>query len=72
MVKRADALADRFGLRGYDSIHLAAAEALMVALIPHAIQFASVDTELNDAATALVMECLAALQHRDLHLQFNA
>jgi predicted nucleic acid-binding protein len=53
LCKRAAHLADRFGLRGYDSIHLAAAEALMIQIMPQKMVFASFDQALNRAAAAL-------------------
>jgi uncharacterized protein len=56
LCKRAANLADRFGLRGYDSIHLAAAEALMIQIMPQKMMFASFDQALNRAAAALGIE----------------
>lgn len=55
LCKRAAHLADRFGLRGYDSIHLAAAEALCIQIMPQKLLFASYDHALNAAAQALGM-----------------
>lgn len=55
LVKRAGGLADRFGLRGYDSVHLAAAEAVMLASMPQPFHFCSFDIKLNEAASALGM-----------------
>ena len=53
LCKRAANLADRFGLRGYDSVHLAAAEALMIQIMPQKLVFASYDQALNRAAVSL-------------------
>jgi predicted nucleic acid-binding protein len=53
LVKRAGNLADQFGLRGYDSIHLAAAEAISLQIMPQPLIFACFDSKLNDAAKAL-------------------
>jgi uncharacterized protein len=53
LCKRAAHLADRFGLRGYDSIHLASAEALMIQIMPQKLIFASYDQQLNRAAVNL-------------------
>ena len=53
LCKRAANLADRFGLRGYDSVHLAAAEALMIQIMPQKLIFASYDQALNRAAISL-------------------
>jgi uncharacterized protein len=53
LCKRAANLADRFGLRGYDSVHLAADEALMIQIMPQKLVFASYDVALNRAAAAL-------------------
>ena len=55
MVRRAGELADRFGLRGYDSVHLAAAEAVSLLLMPEPLAFVCFDERLNDAARALGM-----------------
>jgi predicted nucleic acid-binding protein len=59
LCKRAANLANRFGLRGYDSVHLAAAEALMIQVMPQKIIFASYDDALNRAASALGLDVLA-------------
>ena len=58
LVKRAGNLADQFGLRGYDSIHLAAAEAISLQIMPQTLIFACFDKHLNDAAKALGMTVL--------------
>lgn len=58
LVKRAGFLADRFGLRGYDSIHLAAAEAISLQIMPQPLWFASFDCHLNRAAEASGMALL--------------
>ena len=55
MVRRAGDLADRFGLRGYDSVHLAAAEAISLLLMPEPLAFVCFDERLCDAAGALGM-----------------
>ena len=55
MVRRAGDLADRFGLRGYDSVHLAAAEAISLLLMPDPLAFVCFDERLCDAARALGM-----------------
>jgi uncharacterized protein len=52
MIRRAGDLADRFGLRGYDSVHLAAAEAISLLLMPQRLTFVCFDDRLNEAATA--------------------
>ncbi len=53
IIRRAGDLADRFGLRGYDSVHLAAAEAISLLLMPERLHFVCFDERLNDAANAL-------------------
>ena len=53
IVRRAGDLADRFGLRGYDSVHLAAAEAISLLLMPEPLTFVCFDDRLNDAAAGL-------------------
>ena len=55
IIRRAGDLADRFGLRGYDSVHLAAAEAISLLLMPQPLSFVCFDDRLNDAAGALGM-----------------
>lgn len=55
IIRRAGDLADRFGLRGYDSVHLAAAEAISLLLMPEPLTFVCFDDRLNDAAKALGM-----------------
>ena len=55
-IRRAGDLADRFGLRGYDSVHLAAAEAISLLLTPQSLMFVCFDDRLNDAARALGLE----------------
>ena len=52
MIRRAGDLADRFGLRGYDSVHLADAESLVIDR-RHPVHFASFDSALNRAAAEL-------------------
>lgn len=53
LIKRAGNLVDQFGLRGYDSIHLAAAEAISLQIMPQPLIFACFDNKLNDAAKKL-------------------
>jgi len=53
MVRRAGDLAERFELRGYDSVHLAAAESVRVAQGADFLFFASFDDRLNHAAADL-------------------
>ncbi len=60
LVKRAANFADQFGLRGYDSIHLAAAEAISLQIMPQPLVFACFDNHLNAAAKALGMSVLNA------------
>ena len=54
-LRRAGELADRFGLRGYDSMHLAAAESLLVGRGKDYLHFLSFDRALNEAAKDLGM-----------------
>ena len=57
LLRRAGELAERFSLRGYDSVHLAAAESL----ISHTrdfLYFASFDNALNDTASELGLRLL--------------
>ncbi|MEX2124106.1 MAG: type II toxin-antitoxin system VapC family toxin [Woeseia sp.] len=59
LVRRAGELAERFGLRGYDSVHLAAAEQANDAagrIVPFV--FAAFDAGLNRAAEGLGLELL--------------
>jgi len=53
MVNRAGELAHQYGLRGYDSVHLAAAEALAARVAPAPFRFAVFDGELTEAARSL-------------------
>ena len=55
LIHRAGDLADRFGLRGYGSVHLAAAEAISLLLMPELLSFVCFDERLCDAARALGM-----------------
>ena len=55
LIHRAGDLADRFGFQSYDSIHLAAAEAISLLLMPEPLAFVCFDERLNDAARALGM-----------------
>ena len=59
LMRRAGDLADRFGLRGYDSVHLAAAEAISLLLMPEALAFVCFDERLCDAANSLGMATAA-------------
>lgn len=60
LIKRAGFLADQFGLRGYDSVHLAAAEALSLQIMPLPLIFACFDAQLNHAAMALGLSLLTS------------
>jgi len=57
--RRAGELAERFGLRGYDSVHLAAAESLRVGQGSDLLRFASFDERLNQSATELGLPLLS-------------
>ena len=59
MIRRAGELAERFGLRGYDSVHLAAAESLRVGQGADLLRFASFDERLNQSAAELGLPVLA-------------
>ena len=59
MIRRAGDLAMHFGLRGYDSVHLAAAESLLAGHGKHLLHFASFDRALNQAAEAIGLNLLA-------------
>jgi len=61
MVRRAGDLAERLGLRGYDSVHLAAAES-MASVFGEAVdfRFAVFDQQLASAAKALGLRTLPA------------
>ncbi len=54
MIRRAGDLTEQFGLRGYDSVHLAAAE-MLNRESPMQLTFACFDRKLNHAAQALEM-----------------
>ena len=58
MIRRAGELAERFGLRGYDSVHLAAAESLVIDH-RHPVHFASFDGSLNEAAAKVGLQTLS-------------
>ena len=58
MVRHAGDLAERFELRGYDSVHLAAAESLRVGRGTESLCFASFDDRLNHAAAELGFQLL--------------
>ena len=57
MIRRAGELAERFGLRGYDSVHLAAAESLQSQSVDN-LRFASFDERLNQSAAELGLPLL--------------
>lgn len=59
ILRRAGELADRFGLRGYDSVHLAAAESLRVGRNADSLRFACFDARLNQSAEELGLRLLA-------------
>jgi len=59
MIRRAGDLAERFGLRGHDSVHLAAAESLRVEQGTDLLRFASFDRLLNQSAEELGLRLLA-------------
>ena len=59
VLRRAGELAERFGLRGYDSVHLAAAESLLAGHGKHVLHFACFDGALNQAAEAIGLHLLA-------------
>ena len=59
MIGRAGDLAMRFGLRGYDSVHLAAAESLLAGQGKQLLHFASFERTLNQAAEAVGLQVLA-------------
>ena len=63
LIRRAGLLCDQFGLRGFDSIHLAAAEAINLQTMPQMTLFASFDRKLNKAAFALGMSILPLTFH---------
>lgn len=58
MIRRAGDLAERFGLRGYDSVHLAAAESLQAGAESELVYFACFDHLLNRSAQALGLRLL--------------
>lgn len=60
MLRRAGDLAERFSLRGYDSVHLAAAESLHINHGSSFLSFASFDHVLNAAASAVGLRLLVA------------
>jgi uncharacterized protein len=59
LLRRAGELAERLGLRGYDSVHLAAAESLHVGHGMGFLCFASFDDRLNQAAAELGLKLLS-------------
>ncbi len=59
VIRRAGDLAMRFSLRGYDSVHLAAAESLLAGQGKQLPYFASFDCALNHAAEAIGLRVLA-------------
>ncbi len=60
VLRRAGELAERLNLRGYDSVHLAAAESLRVGHGTEFLCFASFDDQLNHAAADLGLHLLRA------------
>lgn len=70
LVRRAGDLAQRFGLRGYDSVHLAAAEAVWRALPGVDYRVGVLDGKLAEAARGVGMWCWSkpaqedALKHK--------
>lgn len=58
MLRRAGELAERFWLRGYGSVHLAAAESLLAVPGSEFLRFASFDRALNEAARAIGLRLL--------------
>lgn len=58
MLRRAGDLAERFELRAYDSVHLAAADSLRVGAGTESLCFASFDDRLNRAAAELGFQLL--------------
>lgn len=60
MIRHAGDLAERFGLRGYDSVHLAAAESLRVSHGSDFLGFACFDHALNAAASDIGLRLLVA------------
>ncbi len=58
LVRRAGESAERFSLRGHDSVHPAAAESLTVDHGQSFLRFASFDRPLNEAASVLGMRLL--------------
>ncbi len=60
MLRRAGDLAERFGLRGYDSVHLSAAESLLVGHGADFLCFSSFDRVLNQSADELGLRLLPA------------
>jgi predicted nucleic acid-binding protein len=59
ILRRAGELAERFGLSGYDSMHLAAAESLRVGQGADSLRFACFDARLNQSAEELGLRLLA-------------
>ncbi len=54
MVRRAGELAEQFSLRAYDSMHLSAAEMLLLSQVnPQFLRFACFDRNLNSAARSI-------------------
>lgn len=63
LIRRAGLLCDQFGLRGFDSIHLASAEAINLQTMPQTTVFASFDRKLNKAAFAIGISILPLKFH---------
>jgi predicted nucleic acid-binding protein len=55
LIRRASELIDRFALRAYDSVHLAAAESLLGGIDAANLRFMTFDASLNRAAAELGM-----------------
>lgn len=58
LTRRAGGMARQFGLRAYDSVHLAAAERVMIAVGSSHFMFMGFDAKLGGAAKALGMPLL--------------
>lgn len=60
MIRRAGDLAEHYNLRGYDSVHLAGAESLIIGHGGDFLRFTSFDNALNAAASAVGLSVLTA------------
>ena len=63
LIRRAALHSEQFGLRGFDSIHLASAEAVSIQVMPQETLFACFDRKLNKAASSLGMSILPLVFH---------